>query len=190
MVQHIDIIKYREIPNKFCLNSRVALKILLIIKLAVIIFNCMGYSIYIFNIPQYLVTYIYDIILVILGICSFSLVQKYKYVLLSLLGLFVVVIYGTNLKFYNETTVYNQYSSTIDNTKIVAKSNGYLFSGKTTFYIQNGIILKNTKTTIQLDEGYQQIRNATIETIWDSHSAVFNYYDDNNNLLISQSILL
>lgn len=189
MVQHIDIIKYREIPNKFCLSSRVALKILLIIKLAVIIFNLFGYSIYIFDVPQYLVTYIYDIILIILGVCSFSLVQKFKYVLLSILALFIVVIYGTNIKFYNETTVYNQYYSTIDDTKIVTKSNGYMFSGKTTFYIKKGIVLMNTNISIQLDEGYQKIRNATIETIWESHSATFNYYDG-DNLILSQLVLL
>lgn len=187
MVEHIDIIKYREIPNKFCLNSRFALKIMLVIKLVVIIFNFMGYSIYIFDIPQYLVTYIYDVVLIILGICSFSLVQKFKYVLLSILGVLIAVIYGSNLKFYNETTVYNQYESTINDTKIVTKSNGYLFSGKTKFYIKNGILLKNTNVVLELDDGYQQIRNATIEIIWESHSATFNYYDD-NVLILAQTV--
>lgn len=188
MVQHIDIVKYREIPNKFCLSSRFALKVMVVLKLVVIIFNCLGYYFYIFDMPQYLLTYICDIIIIILGICSFSLAQKFKYTILSILGAIIVIIYGTNLKFYNETTVYNQYTSTIDGTKIVTKSNGYLFSGKTTFYIKNGIILKNTGINFQLDEGYQQIRNASTEIIWESGSVTFNYYDDSNHLFLSQTI--
>lgn len=189
MVEYIDIVKYREIPNNFCLVSRFALKVMLIFKLAVIIFNLFGYSIYVFNIPQYLVTYVYDVILIILGVCSFSLVQKYKYVLLSILGLLIAIMYGTNVIFYNETTVYNEYTSSIDNTKIVTKSNGYLFSGKTKFYIQKGIVLKNTKVNIELDEGYQQIRNAQIDIVWEDSLATFNYYDsDTNSLILSKSI--
>lgn len=190
MVQHINIVKYREIPNNFCLGCRLALKILLIIKLFIIIFNLLGYSIYLFNIPQYLLTFFYDVAIIIVSICCFSLVNKFKYVLISILGFFIIVIYGTNVSFYNENTVYDKYTSLDNKNVIVTKSNGYLFSGKTNFYYQHGIILENTNTTIQFDEGYQQFRNAETDVIWGDGLVTFNYYDENNVLLVTKDILL
>lgn len=191
MVQHINIVKYREIPSNFCLNARFTLKILLIIKLLVIIFNFLGYSIYLFNIPQYLLTFLYDVVIIFVGIACFSFVKKYKYVLISILALFIMIIYGSNIAFYNETTVYNKFISPDNQSIIVTKSNGYLFSGKTKFYTQNGFILSNTNISIELDEGYQNIRNADVEVLWSDSLVTFNYVEnESNSIILSKEIKL
>lgn len=187
MVQHINIIKYREIPNKFCLTSRLILKLMLIFKLLIVVLNIFGYSIYILDIPQYKITYIYDIIILILGVCSFSLVNKLKFIPITIVALILAVAYSSNVIAYNETTIYNEYTSP-DNIKVISKSSGYLFSGKTNYYIKHGFILKNTNQIIELDEGYQQIRNAETEVHWNDDSVTFNYYDSNYALILSKNI--
>lgn len=187
MIQDIKIVKYREIPNKFCLTSRFILKIMLVVKFIFIIINFFGYSIYLFDIPQYKITYIYDLIILILGIASFSLVHKWKFIPISILAFLIAVAYGSSVITYNENTIYKEYVSP-DNKVLVTKSSGYLFSGKTYFYIKNGFILKNTNVTIELDDGYQKLRNAETEIIWSDELIQISYYDENNNLLLSKEI--
>lgn len=191
MVQHINIVKYREIPNKFCLTSRFIFKVMVIIKLLILTINCFGITIYVFDIPQYLLSFALDIILILLSICCFSLVKKSKYILLSILAILLITAYGSNILFYNENTTYTEYISPIDNTIIVVKSSGYLFSGTTNYYIKQNILLKNTKITVELDEGYQQVRNADTQIDWTEDSATFNYYNkDTNEYILSKVIPL
>ncbi len=187
MIQHVNIVKYRQIPNKFCLTSRTVLKIMLVIKLIFIVLNILGYSLYILDIPQYKITYIYDIILLILCVCSFSLVHKWKFIPISIITFLIGVAYSSNIISYNETTIYNEYTSPNDKI-IVSKSSGYLFSGETNFYFKYGFILKNTNQTIRLDEGYQQVRNSIAKVSWFDEYVVFDYYDENDNLVLTKQV--
>lgn len=182
--------KNREKPNEIVVQglksrapfwrrfSRTVFCLLVAFRLAFLVINMFGYSIFLSGVPQSIFLFFYDGLLLLCLIFSVRWKRKTSVICGIITAMFLLFLYGTNVFSYEKDKSYIEISSPAGTNTLIVEESAYLFSGRCRFYRkENAFLLRATGAEIRMDDGYQSFRENPRQLLWlDENTAEFTGY--------------
>lgn len=145
---------------------RIAAVALLLLRIALLIANGLGYRLFLGGMGQRIPVFILDVLLLFAALFSIPWNRKLLF-LPAALGTFLGVLYGTNVFSYGKDIRYYVYSSPQKENCLIVEENAFLFRGDVRFYQrENHFFIRNTGYSIHFDDGYRSFESGDFSLSW------------------------
>lgn len=185
MQQPIPVV-FKKATSRFCKGCRIAALPLLLLRIAMVVMYSSGIELYMLDIPHSFWAFVLDLLLLTALAGSIWLGRSKRSLPFFIIAFLIAVIYAANL--FPHLREYNEqiYISPSQNSTLVVRTKGYMFSGRICYFEKKSVLLQDTKECLLLDDGFQSLGNATVQAEWsqDESLVVFTYVDSKTGEMI------